>query len=329
MKENLPLVSIGMAVYNGERTLRPALDALVSQTYPNLEIILSDNASTDQTEAICREFAVHDPRVHYHRNATNIGASANFMRVLDLAQGEFFMWAACDDERPHDAVDALAHALIANERAVMAHGPILLLTPDRPDPILIPNETYANGPSAPGRIRGFLKGVTHSAALYGLYRIDALKSAFWVEGTKADFLHMIQFPLIGPVEHVSTPMIRYSQRFALIDNIIAEKWPLSPGQLLRGEGLDRIKKNKRNRSWISLGRGAYLLMKHSEIDLATRLTTVASYIGAFVPRFPHQLAYDAMYGASRFATRAVRFVKRRLGLGGAERLERPRSTELE
>ena len=75
-----PLVSIGVPVYNGERLLGRTLESLLAQTYTHLEIIISDNASTDSTPAIAREFADRDPRVRYVRNETNIGAIPTFSR---------------------------------------------------------------------------------------------------------------------------------------------------------------------------------------------------------------------------------------------------------
>ena len=96
---SLPLVSIGMPVYNGEIFIRDALDSLLAQTFANFELIISDNASTDGTEAICREYASKDCRIYYIRQEINIGPSANFQFVLNLANCEYFMWAAADDVR--------------------------------------------------------------------------------------------------------------------------------------------------------------------------------------------------------------------------------------
>lgn len=92
-----PLISIGMPVYNGERTIRRAIDALLAQTLPDFELIISDNASDDATEEICLGYARSDPRVRYLRNPRNIGASRNFNRVFELARGKYFKWAAHDD----------------------------------------------------------------------------------------------------------------------------------------------------------------------------------------------------------------------------------------
>lgn len=91
-------VSIGMPVYNGERYIRDALNALLQQTFANFELIISDNASSDQTESICREYARRDTRIIYFRQKENMGAAANFQFVLDRAQADLFMWAAYDDE---------------------------------------------------------------------------------------------------------------------------------------------------------------------------------------------------------------------------------------
>ena len=86
-----------MPVYNGAKFIREALDSLLAQTFTDFELIISDNASTDGTESICREYADKDKRVRYVRQAQNLGAAANFKFVLDDAVGEYFMWAAADD----------------------------------------------------------------------------------------------------------------------------------------------------------------------------------------------------------------------------------------
>lgn len=95
--QKTPKVSIGMPVYNGEKYIRDALDSLLKQTFLDFELIISDNASMDDTEAICCEYASRDSRIRYFRQVENHGAIANFQFVLDKANGEFFMWAAYDD----------------------------------------------------------------------------------------------------------------------------------------------------------------------------------------------------------------------------------------
>lgn len=97
MSGRTPRVSIGVPVYNGARTLPVALESLLAQTFEDIEIIICDNASTDETEEISRQFASRDARILYHRAAENRGAAPNFNWAVSLARGEYFKWHAADD----------------------------------------------------------------------------------------------------------------------------------------------------------------------------------------------------------------------------------------
>lgn len=101
----VPKVSIGMPVFNGAQFIQNALDSLLSQTFTDFELIISDNASTDETENICRKYAEQDSRIRYVRQPRNMGATFNFKFVLDEARGEYFLWAACDDVRSPDFIE--------------------------------------------------------------------------------------------------------------------------------------------------------------------------------------------------------------------------------
>src|SRR6476659_693275 len=93
----MPRVSIGLPVYNGENFLEAGLVSLLNQTYEDFELIVSDNASSDRTEEICRSYASKDKRIKYFRNDTNRGAMFNYNRVFELSSGEYFKWSAHDD----------------------------------------------------------------------------------------------------------------------------------------------------------------------------------------------------------------------------------------
>lgn len=97
MSTSQALVTIGMPVFNGERFIKQALDSLITQTLADFELIISDNGSTDETEAICRTYANKDGRIRYYRNTRNIGGAPNHNRVLELATGKYFRWAHHDD----------------------------------------------------------------------------------------------------------------------------------------------------------------------------------------------------------------------------------------
>lgn len=90
-------LSIGLPVYNGEQYLRETLDSILSQTYSDFELLISDNASTDNTKAIVLEYAAKDERIRYIYNSKNVGAAENFNQVFRLSSGELFKWASHDD----------------------------------------------------------------------------------------------------------------------------------------------------------------------------------------------------------------------------------------
>lgn len=129
MNENIstsvPLVSIGLFVYNGAQTLRAAIDSILNQSFSDFELIISDNASSDDTENICCEYAQKDLRVRYIRQRKNQGASKNMQVVFDEARGEYFMWAAHDDVRSLDYVDLNLRFLQSHPDYVASTSPVM------------------------------------------------------------------------------------------------------------------------------------------------------------------------------------------------------------
>lgn len=95
---SLPLVSIGVPTFNRAGLLRQALTMIRQQDYPNLEIVVSDNHSKDDTERVCCEVAAADPRVRYFRQPRNIGLHPNLNFCLDQARGDF-LCLFCDDDQ--------------------------------------------------------------------------------------------------------------------------------------------------------------------------------------------------------------------------------------
>jgi glycosyltransferase involved in cell wall biosynthesis len=115
MNKGLPIVSVGMPVYNGENFIREAIDSLLNQSFSNFELIISDNASYDATEAICLDYQESDKRVRYIRQTENIGVLANFQVVLNESRSEYFMWAACDDIWDSSWIELLLEQLIISK----------------------------------------------------------------------------------------------------------------------------------------------------------------------------------------------------------------------
>jgi glycosyltransferase involved in cell wall biosynthesis len=180
MTPTVPLVSIGLPVRNGENSLRRALDSLLSQEYRRLEVIISDNASTDETGNICQDYARADNRLRYFRNETNIGAASNFKRVLELATGQYFMWAAHDDKWHPDFVKLLVGELETHSEANVAMSATDLVEEDGS---LKRRVRYLDAEN-PNRMSYFAMAAVLAAGkpyhfyIYGLYRASFLKCAF-------------------------------------------------------------------------------------------------------------------------------------------------------
>jgi glycosyltransferase involved in cell wall biosynthesis len=114
------MVTVGMPIYNGERYMRAAIDSVLNQTWRDLELVISDNGSTDATPRIAQDYAARDPRVRYYRCDRNRGPAWNHNRVLELARGRYFKWAACDDVCAPELVEACVRELEADPSVVLA-----------------------------------------------------------------------------------------------------------------------------------------------------------------------------------------------------------------
>ena len=182
-RTNYPLVSIGMPAYNGEKTIRVSIESLLAQDYPNFELIICDDASTDQTGDICRDFAGKDQRIRYYRNEINLGMYANWMRLLDLSSGTYFMWSANDDLRKPLFVTRMVNELEQYSQAGVAMSATELVLEDhshfgevRYQGIADPNNMshFKLMMRSAGLGRGRKK---YAVYIYGLYRRELLKSA--------------------------------------------------------------------------------------------------------------------------------------------------------
>lgn len=119
-----PLITIGVPVYNGGASICAVLDSLLGQTYRNFVIVISDNASTDDTGNICKDYAFRDSRINYVRQNKNIGAEANFRFVFRQARTDFFMWAAADDIRSPNFLEVNLSFLLEHSDYLASTSPV-------------------------------------------------------------------------------------------------------------------------------------------------------------------------------------------------------------
>jgi hypothetical protein len=125
-----PTISIGLPVFNGEHYLEKAIESILAQSYGNFELILSDNASSDSTAEICARFEALDDRVQFERNTVNVGAAANFNRVVHRARGRYFRWAAHDDLLRETYLQRTLAALEAAPEAIASHSCVAFIDQD-------------------------------------------------------------------------------------------------------------------------------------------------------------------------------------------------------
>ena len=168
-----PLISIGMPVYNEERYIEASVNSILAQRYDPIELIISDNASTDNTGQICLDLAKRDKRIKYVRNPANFGAIANFCKVFDYAKGEYFMFAGGHDLWSPNVVTRCLETLQDNPATVLAF-PSTAWIDDENRPVAKDTPYYDT--------RGFDVVSRHLYVLwgpmnpvYGLIRTDALK----------------------------------------------------------------------------------------------------------------------------------------------------------
>lgn len=111
-------VSIGMPVFNDKAFLESAINSILSQSFTDFELIISDDCSTDGSQNICKQYVLKDARVSYIRQEKNIGISKNMEFLLSKASGRYFMWAANDDKWDKDFIKILKNNLDSNPLAI-------------------------------------------------------------------------------------------------------------------------------------------------------------------------------------------------------------------
>jgi glycosyltransferase involved in cell wall biosynthesis len=211
-----PRVSVGLPVYNGDNYLEQTLKSLTGQSFEDFELIISDNASTDRTEEICRDYAAIDNRIHYHRNAENLGACPNYNRIIPLARGDYFRWHAHDDLLEQQFLEYCVATLDQDSTAVLCHtkqhiidekGNTIRINDDR---MHLPYE------HAHKRLRQYLfRGVGVWAAIFGLIRLDILRRTPLLGSyLGADRVLLGELTLWGKVLRIDEPLflLRFHDR---------------------------------------------------------------------------------------------------------------------
>jgi len=200
----LPLVTIGLPTYNGAKYLAGALDSLLAQDYPNVEIVVSDNGSTDDTEVVARGYARRFDRIRYYRLDSNMGAAANFNRTLSLARGVYFMWASDHDLREPTLVSRCVEALEANPAAVLAYPQCLVIDANGTVLEEADDQIDVEQASSLARYKHLIWRLMICNMIYGVARREAMVAAGGYQDVIApDRLVLARLALQGPIVRVA------------------------------------------------------------------------------------------------------------------------------
>lgn len=173
MNQAEPLVSVGIPTYNRAKKLERAVRALLAGSYKNLEIIISDNASSDETQRICSAFSTTDSRVIYFRHVENIGPNKNFEFARGQATGKYFLWNADDDYFDPDYIRACANELERDPSLVLASGIGAFYIRD--NTLAGYGNVIQCDSSVPLlRVLKYLWFVEDNSIFYGVYRVDLI-----------------------------------------------------------------------------------------------------------------------------------------------------------
>lgn len=172
---NPPTITIGLPVYNGENFLAEAIESVLAQTFEDYELVICDNASSDQTEQICRQYAQQDSRIRYYRNAYNQGPARNYNRTFKLAQGRYFKWAAHDDVFAPTLLEKLVLSLEKHPEAVLSFCEVDIINAagELVEPYAVEMQLDSDRPAR--RFQEMISLKHRCYEIFGLIRTEALE----------------------------------------------------------------------------------------------------------------------------------------------------------
>jgi glycosyltransferase involved in cell wall biosynthesis len=270
-------VTVGLPVYNGARYLPSALEALAAQTYADLEIVISDNCSTDETEEICRDFAARDERIRYIRRTENRGAAWNFNSVVTESSSPYFKWAAADDVLAPDCVERCVEVLEATDERVVLVYPQTKLIDESGEVI----GDWRDGvdlrqASAHERLRSLVENLILGHPMFGVVRRAALERTH-LNGSfpSSDYVLLAELALLGEIRQLDEPL--FYRRVHAESSRAANA---SPDQLAQWFGADSATRREYTRLFVEHVRA----IASSPIPRRERLRSLATFVDVWLRR---------------------------------------------
>ncbi len=200
------LVSICLPVRNGGATIEDVIRSVLAQDHEHIELVISDNASTDETADICREFARSDARIAYHRQPENIGLLNNFMHAMCVAGGSHFRWIGDDDALETDYVTRCLQEFAGDPRLILVTTGIAYTGPDGDAQTARYDGTLLRSDDPAERLTELLRVLSSSYMLvdplYGMMRRDRVLGIPRRNMLGEDEVFATKLALAGPWGHI-------------------------------------------------------------------------------------------------------------------------------
>jgi glycosyltransferase involved in cell wall biosynthesis len=205
-----PRVSVGLPVFNAERYLEQAIDSILAQTYIDFELVISDNASTDRTPAICQTYAAKDPRVRYHCNSRNLGMAPNFNRAFQLSSGGYFKWAAYDDRIAPEFLSRCVEVLDRHPAVVLCYARAQLIDENGSFTAEYDPQPDTSSPKPQERFRNLILAPELAVQQMGLIRRTALeKTELHGSYPSSDEVLLAELALLGDFYEIPERLLIY------------------------------------------------------------------------------------------------------------------------
>jgi glycosyltransferase involved in cell wall biosynthesis len=207
MNSDYPLVSIGLPVYNGKHYISATLKSLVEQSYENIEIIISDNASTDNSLELCHRYAKKAKRINIFEQRKDFGAAYNYNYVFRKSRGQYFKWAAHDDLCAPDLIEKCVSVLEENMDSVLCYTNMVNID-DRGSKIGFINRTKGLSHIPSKRFSGIIAKNYTCEEIFGLIRHDALKTTKLIRNyTDSDRTLLAELCIKGPFKKIEKNLL--------------------------------------------------------------------------------------------------------------------------
>jgi len=280
-----PLVSVGVPVFNEGSYVQETLDCLLSQDYENLELIISDNASTDGTSAICRAISNRDRRVRYLRAETNVGAIENFNNAFHHSKGTYFMWAGGHDLWDSSFISRAVGLLESDSAVILAYPETMLIDTAGRRVKKVPDEMDTRDMSSVDRYLKFISRVHWCNMIHGLFRSDVIrKSGMFRSVWGPDILLLAELSLRG--EFAQIPEILFYRRENRPDDHQASDAESNQRYLATLEGANgKSLDDGISDKWASLRSAILTTVKDSELNLPDKLNAYLRTMICFRVRY--------------------------------------------